>query len=50
MYPIEKSHQCIPYQRSIYPNLEDFALHEEKEKEEEEGEERRKKRSQFESP
>lgn len=49
MYPIEKPHQRIPYQRSIYPNLEDFALHEEKEKEEE-GEERRKKRSQFESP
>lgn len=47
MYPIEKSHQRIPYQRSIYPNLEDFALHEEKEEEEEE---RRKKRSQFESP
>lgn len=46
MYPIEKSHQRIPYQRSIYPNLEDFALHEEKEEEEE----RRKKRSQFESP
>lgn len=43
MYPIEKSHQRIPYQR---PNLEDFALHEEKEEEEE----RRKKRSQFESP
>ena len=47
MYPIEKPHQRIPYQRSIYPNLEDFALHEKKEKEEEE---RRKKRSQFESP